>query len=98
MKGIGKNVIDRLKETQNQENWIFCSGKPLMKKRREISRNSKCIEQQIASGSALRIFLSPFKRYQRKTLSYSKRTLRTHHSISKKLISYGQNKLELITG
>lgn len=69
-----------------------------MKDRREISGNSKCIGQQTASGSALRIFLLLFKKYQRKTLSYLKRILCTHPFISKKLVSFGQYERELITG
>lgn len=69
-----------------------------MKDLREISGNCKCIGQRTTSGSALRIFLLLFKKYQRKTLSYLKRILCTHPFISKKLVSFGQYERELIRG
>ncbi len=69
-----------------------------MKKQRESQRNFKCIEQQTASGNALRIFLVQFKKYQRKALSYSKRIPYIPHFILRKWANFGQSELELITG
>lgn len=63
LKEIGKNGIERLKQMQNQESWIFLSRKHLMKKLRESVRNYKCIVQHTASGNTLSIFQSLFKTF-----------------------------------
>ena len=68
------------------------------KKGKEISRNSKCIGQRIASGNAMRSFQNLFKRYRKRTLNCLKLILRIHLSISRKLESFGRLALVLIIG